>query len=255
MKALFVAFALLISSVANATYYTGNGVIFPDELSKEGLPGAIPCVMKVVPGISRGLICTWLRAHRPIEEWNPKTQRNDHYLNQQSVKCVNGKCATQAYKAGFFPENVDARISIWYYISESSDGKAVAYLFDTGPGFGGDAVTYREAGDMLHAFYVEANLSTKVIKDEMDFHYDGGYAAWSAGSAGTMSKANDKVNEASCSPQLDDNCFVNGVKVPKADLGKYLPVVQESTVEAAGGTCDYPICYDRNDKPIGIKKH
>ena len=256
MKQFIIAmFALLISSVATATpIYSGNGVSFPDELSKDGLPAAIPCVIQHTPGFSRGLLCTWLKTSRQIEEWNPETQRNFRYYNQMAAKCRNGKCNTDSYKAGFYPEDIDARISIWYYIGESSDGKPVAYLFGTGPGFDGDAVSYREAGDMLHAFYVESNLSIDRIMEEMDVHYEGGYTAWKRGIILSDIDENTEVNEAHCAPQLDDSCFINGVKVPKADLGKYLPVVQESTVEAAGGLCDYPICYAKNDKPIGIRE-
>ncbi|MCY1279644.1 hypothetical protein D9M68_18050 [compost metagenome] len=255
MKTIIAIFALLLSATVNAANYSGNGVIFPDELSKDGLPEAIPCKIHNPPGFSKGLICTWLNQSRMIEEWNPETERNFRYSNQMIAKCRNGKCNTDTYKAGFYPDKIDALVSIWYYISESSDGKPVAYLFGTGPGFDGDAVSYREAGDILHAFYVEANLPMDRIMEEMDVHYEGGYAAWKMGTVLTEQKADGPVNEAYCSPQLDDSCFINGVQVPKADLSKHLPVVQESTVEAAGGFCDYPICYGKNGKPVGIKQY
>ena len=38
-----------------------------------------------------------------------------------------------------------------------------------------------------------------------------------------------------------------------SDLSKYLPTVKADDVENAGGYCEYPICYDLNDKPIGIR--
>ncbi len=61
------------------------------------------------------------------------------------------------------------------------------------------------------------------------------------------------VKEAHCEPQMDDACTVNDKKVPKAQLGKYLPKLDADSVEAAGGYCEYPVCYDVNDNPIGIR--
>ena len=52
---------------------------------------------------------------------------------------------------------------------------------------------------------------------------------------------------------MDDACTVNDKKVPKAQLGKYLPKLDADSVEAAGGYCEYPVCYDVNDNPIGIR--
>jgi hypothetical protein len=37
-------------------------------------------------------------------------------------------------------------------------------------------------------------------------------------------------------------------------LGKYLPVVNEADVRAAKGFCEYPICYNADNQPIGISK-
>lgn len=65
--------------------------------------------------------------------------------------------------------------------------------------------------------------------------------------------AKDLPSEAHCEPQLDDACTINNSKVPKADLKKYLPVVDADAVSANGGYCEYPICYDLNDKPVGLR--
>lgn len=61
-----------------------------------------------------------------------------------------------------------------------------------------------------------------------------------------------EVKEARCNPRADDECKVNGKHVPKAELKQYLPAVYELEVLNAGGYCEHPICYDKNDKPIGI---
>lgn len=61
------------------------------------------------------------------------------------------------------------------------------------------------------------------------------------------------VFEASCAPQMDDECTINNKKVPRAQLGNYLPVVNEDEVELAGGVCEYPICYGADYKPVGIR--
>lgn len=59
--------------------------------------------------------------------------------------------------------------------------------------------------------------------------------------------------EAHCEPQMDDACTINNKKVPKDDLNKYLPVVSADKVSADGGYCEYPICYDVNDNPVGLR--
>ncbi|WP_262501962.1 hypothetical protein [Pseudomonas fragi] len=61
-----------------------------------------------------------------------------------------------------------------------------------------------------------------------------------------------EVKAAWCNPRADDDCTINGKKVPKAELKQYLPTVYELEVLNAGGHCEYPICYDENDKPVGI---
>ncbi|CAI8814554.1 hypothetical protein EMIT0P265_290006 [Pseudomonas zeae] len=60
------------------------------------------------------------------------------------------------------------------------------------------------------------------------------------------------VKEAWCNPRADDECTINGKKVPKAGLKQYLPTIYKLEVLNAGGYCEYPICYDKNDKPVGI---
>lgn len=56
-----------------------------------------------------------------------------------------------------------------------------------------------------------------------------------------------------CSPQLDDDCYLNNQPVPKAKLGDYLPTVSVEVIEQSGGYCEYPICYGHDDKPAGVR--
>lgn len=105
------------------------------------------------------------------------------------------------------------RLDYGYYMGVDVNGNATEYLINTGPHFGGEV------------------------------------AGAGTGSPSTVSGA---IFEASCAPQMDDDCTVNKKKVAKADLGKYLPVVKESDVQAAGGFCEYPICYNVKNNPIGI---
>lgn len=259
MRHIAVAIALIALSCiaslhASATPYQGNGRLFPDELSKEGLPYAIPCIINTYHDNSTALVCTWLSTPRNIVEWDPQAQRNITYNNRMKGYCRRGKCNTDTYQAGFYPQDTTFIISLWYYIYTNEDGQAVAYVMGTGPGFKGEAVSYREAGNILHQFYLDANLTDEEIVYEMDRHYTGGYAAWKTGDTAVTPKTSGDVVSAHCAPQQDDSCYVNDVKVPKADLGQYLPVVQEATVGAAGGYCDYPICYDKSNKPVGIRE-
>lgn len=256
MKTIIAICALLISAVTLAgPAYEGQGRLFPDEMSKEGLPYAIPCVVKKGYADSKGLMCVWFTRARNLTEWDPKTQREVTYLNRARGKCMRGKCNTDTYHAGFYPEDVSFVVSIWYYIYTNEEGQAIAYLMGEGPGFKGEAVSYREAGNLLHQFYLDSNLSDEDIVFEMDNNYAGGYATWKAGDVAVTPKASGGVESAYCAPQLDDSCYVNDVKVPKADLNQFLPVVQETTVQAAGGYCDYPICYDKADRPVGIRPY
>lgn len=105
------------------------------------------------------------------------------------------------------------RLDYDHYIGYDVNGNATQYLRNTGPHFGGQPAGVAE---------------------------------------GSSSTGGMTVTEASCAPQADDDCTVNRKKVAKADLGKYLPVVNEATVRAAKGFCEYPICYNANNNPIGI---
>lgn len=62
----------------------------------------------------------------------------------------------------------------------------------------------------------------------------------------------ERAKEDWCNPRADDECTINDKKAPRAELKQYLPAVYELEALNSGGHCEYPICYDKNDKPVGI---
>lgn len=51
---------------------------------------------------------------------------------------------------------------------------------------------------------------------------------------------------------MDDECYINNNRVPVAELGKWLPAYSQSNIDQLGGYCETQICYDQEDKPLGI---
>jgi hypothetical protein len=156
----------------------------------------------------------------PDEEDGGTKMVNVHSTYQ--VKCnANHRCSvlmSDIYKKGAVIGNGKPgayELDYNHYIDVDINGNATQYLIGTGPQFGGEVA----GGETV--------------------------------SAATGKAA---VTEASCAPQMDDDCTVNHKKVAKADLGKYLPVVNEADVRAAKGFCEYPICYNADNQPIGISK-
>jgi hypothetical protein len=236
---------------------------FPDELSMEGLPEAIPCKMNKV-AVTGGpdvdvLLCTWMAMPRQITEWIPDEGRHVTYFNRRQAVCRKGVCRVKGKEVGTHPEDVTLLLSLWYYIGQSTDGKPVAYRFGAGPNAGMNAVSYVQAGQMLVEFYENSGIDHELaIMNELELHYIGGSKQFQADLAGGQPAAQvasfGEIKEAWCNPRLDDSCSINGNPVPKADLPKYLPLLDPSVVESNGGSCEYPICYDSNYKPIGVSK-
>lgn len=260
MKLLILTLISLITSSAFAVdNYATNGAIFPDEKTANGLPYAIPCTNNDY-GNFNSITCTWLEWPRDIVAYDQTQGRNVIYSNHLKGRCINGRCLLSDGSAqlGNWDRDTAFTISLWYYIGESSDGKPVAYRNDGGPYInGGKSVSYVEAGQMLWQFYKDAGVSQKLFDNTFKIRYDGGIEKFRLDQAkvsGTTSKTNSsKVIQASCNPQMDGDCKINNKKVAKADLGNFLPTVKENEVEKAGGYCEYPICYDSSDKPVGIR--
>ncbi|MFL1553659.1 hypothetical protein ACI77I_32145, partial [Pseudomonas sp. D47] len=147
------------------------------------------------------------------------------------------------------------------YIYESEDGYPIAYRMDGGPNKKGKGLTYAQARTILQEFLLDHDISKENVKDSI--------AAYSLDANATSGSSVDdapqtentpmtkptktiEVKEAWCNPRADDECTINGAKVPKAELKQYLPAIYELEVLNAGGYCEHPICYDENDKPVGI---
>ncbi|MNP89204.1 hypothetical protein D3C85_16080 [compost metagenome] len=259
-----VIMVLLLSMcalVAHATqldytiHYRTAGVSFPDEMSPRGLPAAIPCSISKDFTVTT-VTCTWVKMMRNLNWVDQQTGQKMFSANRSVGICRRGTCQSNGEYQGNISFDTNFIVSIWYYIGESTDGKIVAYLKDHGPLFNQPAISYVEAGRILEEFYAISGASDEVIKTTMDWRYEGGWEQFQAdlgnGSA-QPAVSTSGIKEAWCNPRMDDDCSIDGKSVLMADLGKYLPVVNAAEVETAGGTCEYPICYDKGYKPIGIR--
>lgn len=257
MKKIIVFITLLFSVSANAiTYYNAPGHALPDEMSPTGLPEVIPCATRKTFEGKVAYECIWLSTSRELRQWDYQQNKEVRFYNQQDGKCQNGRCFAGGVQVGGIPQDVSyIRVSRWYYIWLSRDGKVVAHLTKTGPAYDGDEVTYVAAAETLQQFYIDSGLNDAEIVHELDLRVDGGYASVvKTDSPAQKITISGDIKEAWCNPRMDDDCSINGQKVPVAELGKYLPALDPSEVEASGGTCEYPICYDANYKPVGIRR-
>lgn len=251
--------ALCANAHASVDFYDGNGVSFPDEVSPHGLPEVIPCITKKAYTGQDMLVCTWLANARYIKVWDDKRQKDLMYNNQVGGMCRRGTCRVEGVNVGQWQQDVPFLISRWYNIGVSTDGKPVAYRVDASR-----PVPYHEAGQLLLQFYMDAGIPDDQLVSTFDKRYEGGYAAWKS-KGGYLSseplmptsmkvsapQSYPDVKSAWCNPQADDDCYINGKKVPIAQLGKYLPEVTESNVDQLGGGCETILCFDKDDKPLG----
>lgn len=251
----YLGAAILLSLYGGLTH---AGVIFPDETSTRGLPYAIPCTERVAPNTKiKYLACDWYGFPRKVNIWDKNQNSYVTYNNLVSGECINGTCKTEHGTFGHWGRDTRFMLSIWYYIAESTDGAPIAYLTGNGPEFGGKSVSYLEAAKLLDLVYKDSGVTPDDRKKLIEPRYFGGWAKFAKDAKVDEGKANvvidtSKITQAFCSQDLDDSCTVNDAPVRKADLGKYFPVVDMVEVQADGGYCEYPICYDADDKPIGI---
>lgn len=261
---LSVLFGLSAQYTYAISYSDGQ---FPDELSSNGLPDALPCVMaepnygmRLPARETQILRCTWMPHYREIVTWDQQQGRQIKYLNQHRGICRKGNCHVNGVQQGNLPNDLSFVASLWYYIGLSTDGKPVAYKYNTGPTVGQPGVSYAQAGQALVDFWEMAGIDQANIENSLGFHYLGGWKQFQADQgenhrSPSASTNLGEIKEAWCNPRMDDDCSINGNHIPMADLGKYLPAVDPAVIEAADGTCEYPICYDKNYKPIGIRKN
>lgn len=235
---------------ANTTYWV------PNESSPQNVPDTVPCMMQQHVTAGNVLYCGWMVQPRQIELWDAQRSMTVTYKNQLSGYCRRGNCHSNGELYGHYEQDVPFIVQIWYYIGLSTEGKPVGYKQGTGPAYGKPAVSYVDAGKSLMALYERTGMNDENIRGEFKFHYEGGMDQFLADSAGKSNRAPAQkvvVTEAWCNPRMDDECYINNKKVSVDDLSKYLPVVNEEEISSAGGYCEYPICYDRSDRPVGVR--
>ena len=239
-------------------HYRTPGTMWPDEMSPAGLPAAFPCsVDAVMYKLKKTVTCTWIKFARQLTWHDAERNKNMWMSNRVAGICRRGVCQSDGTRVGNIPYDTDFNLSTWYYIGQSTDGKVVAYLQGHGPAYNQPAVSYVDAGKTLVEFYEISGAQSKDIITTMDWRYEGGWKQFLADQGGESEPAgtfSDEVKEAWCNPRMDDDCSVNGKPVAKADLGKYLPTVDPDEFESNGGICEYQICYDKNHKPVGIRR-
>ena len=258
-----LALTVAINAQAEVDYGYMYPPMLPNEQTMNDLPYAIPCAEAKNQYGAKFYRCTWYSIPRNITQWNAQQQRNVTFSNHVSGKCVRGTCRASNGSGiyGMYGQDLSFSLSIYYYIYESEDGYPIAYRMDGGPNKKGKEVTYSQARATLQDFLLDHSISKTSVKDSI--------SAYSLDSNATSSSSVEdapivekmlmtkptktiEIKEAWCNPRADDECTINDKKVPKADLKQYLPAVYELEVLNAGGHCEYPICYDKNDKPIGI---
>lgn len=229
----------------------------------DDLPYAIPCAEAKNQYGVKFYRCTWYSLPRNITQWSEQQQRNVTFSNHVSGKCVRGTC--RAFNGsgiyGIYGQDLNFSLSIYYYIYESEDGYPIAYRIDGGPNKKGNGVTYAQARTALQNFLLDHGVSDASARESVAA-YSLDLNAVSGESADDEPQTDEKpmtkptktieVKEAWCNPRADDDCTINGQKVPKSELKDYLPEIYEIEVLNAGGYCEHPICYNKDDKPVGI---
>lgn len=235
----------------------------PNELGMEGLPYAIPCAKAKNQYGADFYRCTWFGLPRNITQWDAQQQRNVTFSNHISGRCVRGTCRASSGSGvyGMYGHDLNFSLSIYYYIYESEDGYPVAYRMDGGPNKKGKGVTYAQARTTLQTFLLDHGISNTNTKDAIAAYTLNANAASNQSTDDAPQVENKPLTKptttitikaAWCNPRADDECTINGNKVPKSELKQYLPEIYELEVLNAGGYCEHPICYDKDDKPVGI---
>lgn len=258
-----LALALSLNAKADVDYGYLYPNTLPNEKSMNDLPYAIPCAEAKNQYGAKFYRCTWYTLPRNITMWNAQQQRNISFSNQISGACQRGTCRASNGSGvyGMYGQDLSFTLSIYYYIYESKDGYPIAYRMDGGPHKKGKEVTYAQARTTLQDFLLDHSISSTSVKGTIGtYNLDVKTELSSSSDAPsqpqekpmTKPTKNIEVKEAWCNPRADDECTINGNKVAKAELKQYLPEIYELEVLNSGGYCEHPICYDKNDKPVGI---
>ena len=258
-----LSFILSLHAQAEVDYGNMYPPMLPNEQTLNDLPYAIPCAQTTNQYGAKFYRCTWFVLPRNITQWNAQQQRNVTFSNHISGKCARGTCRASNGSGvyGMYGQDLNFSLSLYYYIYESEDGYPIAYRMDGGPNKNGKGVTYAQARTTLQDFLLDHGINKTSAKDaiapySLDANVTGGSSVDDAQQIEkppmTKPTKTIEVKEAWCNPRADDECTINGKKVPKEELNQYLPATYELEVLNAGGYCEHPICYDKNDKPVGI---
>lgn len=258
-----LVFLLSLNVQAEVDYGHMYSPMLPNEQTMNDLPYAIPCAEAKNQYGATFYRCTWFTLPRNITQWDAQQQRNVTFSNQLSGKCLRGTCRASNGSGvyGMYGQDLNFSLSIYYYIYESEDGYPIAYRMDGGPNKNGKGVTYAQARASLQEFLLDHGISNTNAKDaiasyKLDANTGHDQSVDDSPQAENLPRTkptkNVEVKEAWCNPRADDECTINGKKVAKEQLNQYLPAIYELEVLNAGGYCEHPICYDKNDKPVGI---
>jgi len=258
-----LALALSLNALADVDYGHMYSPMLPNEQTMNDLPYAIPCAEAKNQYGAKFYRCTWYTLPRYITQWDAQQQRSITFSNHLSGKCLRGTCRTSNGSGvyGMYGQDLSFSLSIYYYLYESEDGYLIAYRKDGGPIKQGKGLTYAQARTALQEFLLDHGINQENVKDSIAA-YSLDAKATSGSSVDDTPRAENtpmtkptktiEIKEAWCNPRADDECTINGKKVPKVQLKQYLPEIYELEVLNAGGYCEHPICYDKNDKPMGI---
>ncbi|WP_256574704.1 hypothetical protein [Pseudomonas sp. PA15(2017)] len=268
INSLTIAATILVSFSTNTTRAADYGYLYPpllpNEQSVNDLPYAIPCAEAKNQHGASFYRCTWFVLPRNITQWDSQQQRNVTFSNHVSGRCIRGTCRASNGSGvyGSYSRDFPFSVSIYYYIHESTDGYPIAYRIDGGPAKNENTVSYAQAKGILNNFLLDHGVDADSVKQSMSA-YDLDIATVDSDAEKDLEYTDSKpltkptktieIKEAWCNPRADDECTVNGQKVSIADLNQYLPQVYELEILNAGGYCEYPICYDQNDKPVGLR--
>ncbi|SFM51891.1 hypothetical protein [Halopseudomonas yangmingensis] len=259
MKKIFYALVFTMSFVgiivSNNAFALNNAILgLRDFTDLDALPEAMTC-RKIIQGQYGHITC---RLGFPDETrvlWDSQRGANVRIFTFQNANCVDGECYIDNRQVGYWNGELKPAIPFGYFIQTTSDGMPVVYRHDKYQEYSSQNLSYVQVGDLLHKWLRRTGRDEEGANRIVGAFYEGGVDKYLQDKkGGNKPSAITKVTEAWCNPRMDDECYINNEPVSIDDLHKYLPYVDEDKVDAAGGTCDYPICYDKNHKPVGLRR-
>lgn len=270
IQSFSIVLLLLVSGIAQAMH--------PGDMGQmETAPLYSPCKFKFVdnPWSPRGhekynhLSCTWSR-FATVDLYDHDTGRHGRNVNNVLFACSErgvciGEGNHQGYKVGTVPGMDKGSIAIYHYVDKSSDGHWMAYRFDQGPRAGKPKISYMTAAEHLVNFYYENGASEKFVRDQLDLIYQTGADGYDADLAAIefAKEVGEKsvwpwtrIKDVYCMDLYPNQCYINDdIAIHRADLPKYLKLVDPDEVDAEGGSCYLTGCHDKDGKVVGVNKY